>query len=215
VWVYLDPGWVQDGAVPELGRGSVLSDTGLRASCRSLAAARTDDDGLTMLSGPKGLDGCWYQLTGRAGPARDTRSEVAHLGAEFLITVGDREFVAHAGVPAGEVTADLRVTAACTLSVIADYEWDAFDLPGRRTSWWVRQLRMEYRRYRGPGAPWSGPPGVVLASASIDRMHRWPDAAARSPGLITWYILDLIPLPDRGSVRRPGSRVAPISGGSR
>jgi hypothetical protein len=208
VWVYLDPGWVQDGAVPELGRGSVLSDTGLRASCRSLAAARTGDDGLTMLSGPKAPDGCWYELTGLAGPARDVWSEAAHLGAEFLIAAGDRGFVAHAGVPAGEVTAGLRVTAACTLSVIADYEWDAFDLPGWRTSWSVRQLRVEYRRYHGPGAPWRGLPGVVLGSTEIDRMHRWSDAATRSPGLTTWYILDLIPLPaERGDPGgEPGRR---------
>jgi hypothetical protein len=31
--------------------------------------------------------------------------------------------------PASEAAAGSRVTAQCALSVVADYEWDAFDLP--------------------------------------------------------------------------------------
>ena len=38
-----------------------------------------------------------------------------------------------------------RVTAQCTFSVVADYEWDAFGLPDLRTDWYVRGLAIEHR----------------------------------------------------------------------
>jgi hypothetical protein len=39
-----------------------------------------------------------------------------------------------------------RVTAQCTLSVVAGYEWGAFGLPDLRTDWHVRGLAIEHRQ---------------------------------------------------------------------
>ena len=44
------------------------------------------------------------------------------------------------------VAAGSRVTAQCTLSVVADYEWDAFGLPDLRGDWYVRPLKIENRQ---------------------------------------------------------------------
>jgi hypothetical protein len=96
-----------------------------------------------------------YELTGLAGHAADVRSERGHAGSEFVITTGDQAFLARTAGPASEVAAGSRVTAQCTLSVVADYEWDAFDLPDLRTDWHVRRLKLEHRQVdyapAGPG----------------------------------------------------------------
>ena len=69
-----------------------------------------------------------------------------HVGAEFVITAGDQAFLALTAGPASEVAVGSRVTAQCTLSVVADYEWDAFGLPDLRTDWYVRRLAIEHRQ---------------------------------------------------------------------
>ena len=47
-----------------------------------------------------------------------------------------------------------RVTAQCTLSVVADYERDAFGLPGLRSDWYVHRLKIEHRQINHvPGGP--------------------------------------------------------------
>jgi hypothetical protein len=70
-----------------------------------------------------------YELTGLAGHAADVRSERGHAGSEFVITTGDQAFLARTAGPASEAETGSRVTAQCALSVVADHEWDAFDLP--------------------------------------------------------------------------------------
>ena len=81
--------------------------------------------------------------------------------AEFMITAGDQAFLAWTGGPAAEVPAGSRVTAKCTLSVVADYEWDAFGLPDLRSDWYVRRLAIEHRQIDHapgrPGGPLAGP----------------------------------------------------------
>jgi hypothetical protein len=39
--------------------------------------------------------------------------------------------------------------------LVADYEWDAFGLPERRTDWYVRRLKIEHRQI-GPGRRQAG-----------------------------------------------------------
>jgi hypothetical protein len=109
------------------GRG-----VGLRAECRSLGPARAAADGITELvdpDGPQGPGSHRYDLTGVAGHAEDVSSERGPVGAEFVITTGDQAFVARTAGPGAEVAVSSRVTAQCTFSVVADYEWDAFGLP--------------------------------------------------------------------------------------
>ena len=97
---------------------------------------------------------------------------------------------------AAEVVAGSRVTAQCTLSVVADYEWDAFGLPDVRTDWYVRGLAIEQRQIddapTGPEGARVGHPGNVLRTFEIERMRRWDDD--RTPGIMAWYVLDVTPV---------------------
>jgi hypothetical protein len=118
------------------------------------------------------------------------------VGAEFVITAGDQAFLARTAGPVAEIAVGSRVTAQCTLSVVAGYEWDAFGLPDLRTDWYVRGLAIEHRQiYDAPsslGGVLVGPPGTALRSFETERMSRWDDD--RIPGIRAWYLLDLTPL---------------------
>jgi hypothetical protein len=201
MWVYLETWMVKDGAFPELARGSHLRDVGLRAECGNLGSAQIAVNGIAELADPGGGQGSGsyrYELTGVAGHAEDVRTERGHAGSEFVITAGDKAFVARTAGPASEVAEGSRVTAQCTLSVVADYEWDAFGLPDLRTDWYVRRLAIEHRQIDyAPGSS-GGPvirhPGKVLRSFEIERMSRWDDD--RNSAIMAWYVLDLTLLRD-------------------
>lgn len=201
---------VQDGALPELARGSRLRGAGLWAGCRSVGAARTAVDGIAELAGPDSAresGRCRYELTGVAGSARGIRTgNGEQAGSEFVIAAGDLGVVARTAGPVSGVAAGSRVTAQCTLNVAANYEWDAFGLPDLRADWYVRRLKIEQRQIdwvrgglEGPVAGW---PGKVLRSFEIERMSRWDDDRAGT--VMAWYVLDLTPLPasqDPGGLR--------------
>lgn len=198
MWVYMETWIVKDGA-PELGRGDHLRGVGLRAECLSLGPARTAVDGIAEPVDPGDLQGAGshrYELTGVAGHAQDVWSELGLAGAEFVITAGDQAFLARTAGPASEIAVGCRVTAQCTLSVVADYEWDAFGLPDLKTDWYVRRLAIEHRQIddasRSPGRVLADRPGKVLRSFEIERMSRWDDD--RIPGVMAWYLLDVTPL---------------------
>src|ERR1700742_1751164 len=198
MWVYMETWIVKDGAL-ELAQGEQLRGVGLRADCHSLGPARAAADGIAELADPgrpPGPGSHRHELTGVAGPAEDVRSERGPAGAEFVITAGDHAFLARPAGPAAEVAAGSRVTAQCTLSVVADYEWDAFGLPDLRTGWYVHRLKIEHRQIdpvpRGPGRALAGQPGKVLRSFDIERMSRWDDDP--DPAIMAWYVLDLAPL---------------------
>jgi len=206
MWVYMETWIVQDGALPELARGAHLRGVGVRADCLSVGPARTAADGIAEFVDPGGEQGPGshrYELTGMAGPAEDVYAGDGpahrHIGAEFAITAGDQAFLARTAGPASGVAAGSRVTAQCTLSVVADYEWDAFDLPDLRADWHVRRLAIEHWQIdyapSSPGGPLVGHfghPGKVLRSFEIERVSRWDDD--RNPGIMAWYLLDVTPL---------------------
>jgi hypothetical protein len=198
MWVHMATWIAMDGA-PELARGEHLRGVGLRADCRSLGPARTVADGIAELvdpGGPQGPGSNRYELTGVAGHAVDVWSGLGPVGAEFVITAGDQAFLARTAGPASGVAVGSRVTAQGTLSVVADYEWDAFGLPDLRTDWYVRRLAIEHRQIDdAPSSPGGAPaarPGKVLRSFEIERMSRWDDD--RIPGIMAWYVLDVAPL---------------------
>jgi hypothetical protein len=157
---------------------------------------RTASPSSWIPTGPQGPGSHRYELTGVAGHAEDVSSERGPVGAEFVITAGDQAFVARTAGLAAEVAVSSRVTAQCTFSVVADYEWDAFGLPDLRTDWYVRGLAIEHRQIddapRSPAEDLVGPPGTALRSFEIERMSRWDDD--RTPGIRAWYLLDLTPL---------------------
>lgn len=200
MWVYLEPWIVQDGAVPELARGSHLRGVGLWADCRGVDPARTAVDGIGVPAGPDSAHESGrhrYELTGVVGPVKGIRTgKDEHVGSEFVLTADDLAVVARAAGPGFEVAAGSRVTAQCTLNVAADYEWDAFELPDLRTDWYVHRLMIEQRQIayvpRCPEGPLVGGPGKVLRSFEIERMRRWDDN--RGDTIMAWYVLDVTPL---------------------
>jgi hypothetical protein len=201
MWVYMETWIIKDGA-PELGRGSLLRGVGLRAHCRSVDPARVRADDIMDLvdGGDLRPGGHAYELTGLAGTAHDVFAGDGpaehHVASEFLITSGDLGYIASAAGPASEIAAGSRITAPCTLSVAADYEWDAFGLPDLRSDWQVLRLKIEHTQIDGAhGSPVdviSCPPGAVLRSFEIDHMSRWDDD--RDPTIRAWYVLDLLPI---------------------
>ena len=202
MWVYMETWIIKDGAA-ELARGSHLRGVGVRASCLSVGPARTVADGIAELADPRARQepaSHRYELTGMAGPAADVQAGDGpgrrHTGSEFVITAGDQAFVAFTAGPASMVAVGSRVTAQCTLSVVADYEWDAFGLPDLRSDWYVHRLKIEHRQIDyvpgGPGRALAGQPGKVLRSFEIERMSRWDDDP--DPAIMAWYLLDLAPL---------------------
>jgi hypothetical protein len=202
MWVYMETWIIKDGAA-ELARGSHLRGVGLRANCLSVGPARTVVDGIAELADPRARQepaSHRYELTGMAGPAADVHAGDGpgqrHVGSEFVITAGDQAFVALTAGPASMVAVGSRVTAQCTLSVMADYEWDAFGLPDLRSDWYVHRLKIEHRQIDhvpgGPGRALVGQPGKVLRSFEIERMNRWDDDP--DPAIMTWYLLDLASL---------------------
>jgi hypothetical protein len=118
-----------------------------------------------------------------------------HAGSEFVITTGDQAFTARAQGPASEVPSGSRITAQCMLSVVADYEWDAFGLPDLRRDWHVHRLKIEHTQTDdapgSSGQALAGPSGRVLRSIEIAHMSRWDDD--RDPTITAWYVLDLLP----------------------
>ena len=194
VWVYLEPGMVQSGELPELARGSHLRGVGLRAYCLNITPARSAMEGLTELVGPGGeaLGSRWYEMTGVAGEAKDVVDERGPVASEFVISTGDHVFIAWARGLMPGFAAGLRITAHCTLNVVGDYEWDAFELPDLRTDWYVRQLKIEQRQIGEPSAFMGGYHGKALRSYDIERMRRWQDN--RDHGVKTLYLLDLTSL---------------------
>jgi hypothetical protein len=191
--------WIVKDGAPELARGDHLLGVGLRADCHTLGPAGTVADGIAELvdpGGPQGPGSRRYELTGVAGHAEDVWSERGRAGAEFVITAGDQAFIARTAGPASKVAVGSRVTAQCTLSVVADYEWEAFGLPDLRTDWYVRGLAIEQRQIDyAPGSRGRARvshPGKVLRSFEIERMSRWDDD--RTPGIMAWYLLDVTPL---------------------
>lgn len=199
MWVYLATWIVQDGA-PELARGSYLRGVGLAAGCLSVGPARTAADGIAEFADPGGEQGSGsyrYELTGVAGPGKDVHAGLKPgrrpSGSEFVISTGDQAFLARTEGSAAGVAAGSRVTAQCTLSVVADYEWDAFDLPDLRADWYVRRLKIEHRQVDdvpdGLGRALTGYPGKALRSFEIERMSRWNDDS--DPRVRVWYLLDM------------------------
>ena len=197
VWVYMATWIVKDGA-PELGRGSILPGAGLRASCLSVDPARARADGIAeLVDGGVRPGGHAYQLTGLAGAARDVFAgdgpAKRHAGSEFVITAGDQGYIAQAAEHASGVPAGSRITAQCMLSVVADYEWDAFGLPDLRSDWRVLGLKIEHTQtddaHDSLGQVLGGPSGPVLRSFEIGHMSRWDDD--REPSIRAWYVLNL------------------------
>lgn len=131
--------------------GAELHGLGVRGRCESVAPAKSSHDHVEGLASEPGGLAARYEVTGSVGDFREFTvgsgmgPDDVRLG-EFVIAVreGDREL--HllgeiAVAAAGPVLSGSRVTVECALSVISDYEWDAFGLPEQvRASWRVERI---------------------------------------------------------------------------
>ena len=185
MWAYLSTWVVQDGELPELRRGSILSNYGIRASGQRID--EPSDDGLELITQPahNRPEEFRYRLGGTINWARpDTSEWVIRSGASSFIALlgGWRLPLASVGDP---------VTLSCSLSVIPEYEWESFALPDVRRDWRVEALKVSHRPI-----DWSrggeGRPGDVIDVVDINEMHRWDD---ERPGHSSTYVLDLRPIP--------------------
>lgn len=134
------PEWiVDDGQLPPPVVGETLLHTGLRAHCLALRRSREEPGTVRASSGHAGHT---YELHGIAGPARDFfvdagDNQQRRVGAEFALNVGSFQVVASTPLPEEAVESGVVLVAECQLTVIADYEWEAFALVDARRDWLI------------------------------------------------------------------------------
>lgn len=134
-----------DGDAPPIV-GQSLDRIGVRIWCSTVTAAHDAPQDVVV---PEGADqaapSARYCVTGVASAGRDYMAgvgpEAVHAGSEWVLTVRAGEgalsllgcsALTAAATPTG------RVNAVGVLSVISDYEWDAFGLPEVvRATWTV------------------------------------------------------------------------------
>lgn len=128
--------------------GAELLELGLRARCASVVAAGDRDDHIDVLVSEGAGPGARYEVTGSVGDVREISAESGGASddgpwSEFVMTIRVAGVELHMLGEVVSTSADTwipgsRVTANCGLSVIKDYEWDAFGLPQQvRGSWRV------------------------------------------------------------------------------
>jgi hypothetical protein len=135
---------VADGELPEPAAGGALRHRGIRANVVALEPG-TDLRGtvrpLRSLEA-QGLEDA-YEVHGVAGPVRDVLVDARgggtrRIAVEFALNAGT--FALLAAAPANDTTRpDVHtggvLAVRCTLTVVADYEWDSFGLPDVRADW--------------------------------------------------------------------------------
>jgi hypothetical protein len=88
-----------------------------------------------------------YVLTGLASDGGDVLAKYGrrsgsphHIGAEFVLTVGEERYQVWHGGRASEVVENSRVTVTGALELVGEYEWENFRLVDTRGDWTVRQV---------------------------------------------------------------------------
>jgi hypothetical protein len=129
--------------------GATLHSVGIRLRGAISPADSAVSDGVVALpdSANLGSDRTAYVLTGIASDARDVWTNTTrwrrgrrHAGAELVLTVGpDRFHISFEG-HASDVVPGSRLTATGDLALVADDEWDAFELADTRADWLVRKV---------------------------------------------------------------------------
>jgi hypothetical protein len=143
MWVRLMNWMIADGEPTLPNTGSLLTGVGLRLRGEVTAARPDSPDGIV-----EAQDGhpheVMYRLTGRARAPRDfdvdTGQGGRHAGAEFVLTVGSDRYQAQTDGWARDVPTGSRVTVTGRLTVVGEYEWDAFALGESRADWLVKAV---------------------------------------------------------------------------
>jgi hypothetical protein len=86
-----------------------------------------------------------YRITGSILSAHDFQADMGggprHAGTDVLLAVGGERVLAQIPGSASALELGDRVTVRGEVSVVADYEWDAFELPDTRRQWSVEDVR--------------------------------------------------------------------------
>ena len=146
MWVAIRDWMLADQEPPLPSVGSVLRSAGV--SVRGTVAVAEPDApdsiaeiGTTLGASPQFVV---YVLTGAAALVRDVDSDAGrqrrHSGAEFVLTVSGLRFQVRFDGSARDVLAGSRVVVRGQLSLVADYEWEAFQLAESRADWRVRDV---------------------------------------------------------------------------
>jgi hypothetical protein len=143
-WVRLPSWMVADGEPPEPAVGTILRNLGVRAVASQVRAASTGDGVRALLHGPGVPIAYEYEITGLADDIRsfdvEVHPEPVRTITEFLLSAQGIEFWVQTDVKSASVAAGSQVTATCRLSVIGNYEWEAFALADVRADWVVREV---------------------------------------------------------------------------
>jgi hypothetical protein len=143
MWVAIRDWMLADQEPPLPSIGSVLRSAGVRVSGTVTVAEPDAPDSIatTLDSSPQFVE---YALTGVTGLARDVDIDAGgprrRSGAEFVLTVSGFRFQVRFDGSARDVLAASRVVVRGQLSLVADYEWEAFQLADSRADWRVRDV---------------------------------------------------------------------------
>ncbi len=208
MWTYLPQWLVQDGQVDELTPGSSLLSTGVAATCTKVKIADGSRSAGVVLAESGVPYGYRYDVTGVAGAVRDVLAgngdgRSARIGSEFLLTSGSLRFLASTTNIFVDEVAGLTVTVRCSLHVLADYEFEAFDLPDVRADWSVGSVQIERRaliRHMVKGRKGrrvaEGYAGEVVELIEVPRIRKWADDPIVDPQsnaaeTVLDYVVDL------------------------
>jgi hypothetical protein len=132
--------------------GDVLPLEGIRIF-GSVETAVNPDEGILPGQVDLGEAGptATYVATGSVVSAKDYQADFGqgpqHVGAELVLSVSGNLIQAQVpGATATDIRTGARLTVRGELSLVADYEWDAFGLVDTRRSWTVEEVQ-----HRGPG----------------------------------------------------------------
>ena len=156
MWVTVSDWMLVDDEPPRPVAGSMLRSVGVRIQAQGgvKSADSATPDGVVEVPPADGVSArvvrgahrrSVYKLTGYAATAEDVwvgtgrrwTRKLQHDGAEFVLTAGDDQFQVHINGHAWEVVPDTRLTVTGCLTLIAEYEWDAYQLADTRGDWLV------------------------------------------------------------------------------
>jgi hypothetical protein len=222
MWAYLSTWIVQDGQLPPIEVGSLLPNIGVKViGTLTERSAQTEEAGIAPLAdaGVIAPSAYRYSVTGVAGLAEDVLRMMGpdeglhprHMGAEFVLSCGERRFIASAAnAYADQIVAGSVVTVEGHFSIMAEHEFEVSETPrlGVAAGWRVAALKVEQYAVvwheRSPmGRPaWVGDIGETIDVFDVRAVDAWQDerrfatehvaGVAESTDFL--YILDLEPV---------------------
>jgi len=147
MWVRLEEFMVMDDEPPLPKRGAVVSNVGVRI--RGRVDYEESPVGLLPVDPTTAPMETAYRVTGVITKPQDIYVDAGfdgsskHVGCEFLIDASPLQLtgeVVGGHAEAFEFQLGTTLTLRGQLDMIAEYEWEGFDLPGHRRDWLVRQV---------------------------------------------------------------------------